>query len=195
MRFRQGRLQREPDFTGPTLTTFKDVFLRHGLPGLLLACSGILFLSPTTLHAAFAAPLADSMSYAVGGLVIALGLSAYVFFMERSWHWGQLGWVVYLGCLSFCEETLFRLVLPQLAVASGLSLLIAVLVSNALFGAVHYFTLRWRWQWCVVAFLCGLALSRHMGNHFDLLLITAFHWIGTFINTPRAPGQGREDPF
>ncbi len=39
----QRRLQRPPDFTGKTLNHFRDVFLRHGLPGLLLGC---LFLVP-----------------------------------------------------------------------------------------------------------------------------------------------------
>jgi hypothetical protein len=72
-----------------------------------------------------------------------------------------------------------------------------VVASNALFGFMHYFTLRWKWYWCVGAFLGGMALSRHLAQHQDLALIVAFHWIATFLNTPRPPGRrppGRRTP-
>ena len=37
--------------------------------------------------------------------------------------------------------------------------------------------------------LGGLALSRHFGNHFDLAMVVALHWVATFVNTPRPPGR------
>ena len=186
---RSGRLQRPSDFTGSTLNSFRQVFLRHGLPGALLALLGFFLVSPDTVSAAFSRPYANPTVYLVGALVVFFGLSSYVVWLDRRCDLAQLGWVLYLGALSFWEEWLFRLVLPFTAADWGVPLLAATFVSNLLFGLVHYFTLRWRWQWCLLAFLGGLALSRHMTTHFDLLLITCFHWIGTLINTPRAPGN------
>ncbi|MEC7291130.1 MAG: hypothetical protein VXW22_13655, partial [Pseudomonadota bacterium] len=39
---RKRRLQRDRDFTGERLSSFREVFLRHGLPGLGLGVSVLL---------------------------------------------------------------------------------------------------------------------------------------------------------
>lgn len=184
------RLQREPDFTGERLTRFSEVFVRHGLPGLILA---LLCLSVPELQTSLAQSLrkgAESAGlYIVSGVVIVTGLSVYSWLADRSWSLSRLGWVIYLGALSFWEEWVFRLAIPTILEGFGASYWLAATLNALVFGAVHYFTLRWRVQWCVGAFLGGLLLSRQMQVHDDLLLVAAFHWIATLVNTPRPPGQ------
>ena len=183
----QRRLQRAPDFTGGRLNTFRQIFLRHGLPGVLLGIG--LLAYPGGWDLLLANLTSSNLTiYMAWGVAIALGLSVYAAVIDRAWRPVQLGWVVYLGLLSLWEEWLFRLALPNVLADFGVTLFAAVLISNALFGAVHYFTLRWKWPWCVGVFLGGLALSRQLELHQDLLLITAYHWVGTFLNTPRSPG-------
>lgn len=192
---RQRRLQRAPDFTGAPLKSFRAVFLRHGLPGLVL---GALCLAHPALRAllpdALAGFAAAPLRYLGAALAILVGLVAYAAFVDRRLEARQLGWIFYLLLLSLWEEWLFRLAIPRLVAAEGMDALAAVIVSNALFGLVHYFTLRWRWYWCVAAFLGGMALSRHMGQHHDLAMLVAFHWIATFLNTPLPPSPGRSAP-
>ena len=186
----QRRLQRDKDFTGDRLTTFRDVVLRHGLPGLALA---IICLAIPSLQIALGNGLekgaAQPLRYAVTGLFIFVALNAYAWWIDRAWDRTKLIWIIYLGALSLWEEWVFRLALPQLLEGWGASVWLATVISAALFGGAHYFTLRWKWQWCFGAFLGGLALSRQIEVHQDLLLITAFHWIATYINTPRPPGS------
>lgn len=164
--------------------------MRHGLPGALLAliCFAIPNLGPVFVDS-MAKGLASPGVYAGAALVIFIGLNAYAWLIDRTWSPAKMVWIVYLGGLSFWEEWVFRLALPELIERAGASVWIAALVSAALFGAAHYFTLRWKWPWCVGAALGGLMLSRQMGIHNDLLLITAFHWIATYLNTPRPPGS------
>lgn len=186
----QRRLQREKDFTGDRLTRFKQVFLRHGLPGLVLACA---LLAIPGLQTVFLGGLQRGLSnpfgYATLFLLIFLVLNAYAWWTDRSWSLSRLGWVIYLGALFFWEEWVFRLAIPTLLQNSGASVWLAATLSALVFGGVHYFTLRWRVQWCVGAFFAGLLLSRQMQVHEDLLLVTAFHWIATLVNTLRPPGQ------
>ena len=143
---------------------------------------------------------ADSMSkglaspalYAGSAGLIFIGLNVYAWLIDKAWTLSKMVWIVYLGGLSFWEEWVFRLALPQLFEGSGASIWSAALISAALFGAAHYFTLRWKWHWCVGAAFGGLLLSRQMELHNDLLLITAFHWVATYLNTPRPPGSSTE---
>lgn len=188
------RLQREPDFTGNRLIRFRDVFWRHGFPGCLLGliCLGVPGLMPVLLDA-LRAGLSDPFRYAALGVLILVGVNLYGRLRGRRWSTALFGWAVYLGALSLWEEWVFRVALPTLLQDVGTGLGLAALISSILFGAVHYFTLRWRWQWCVGAALGGWALSRQMHIHDDLLLITAFHWIATYINTPFPPGYTRKD--
>ena len=184
------RLQREKDFTGDRLTTFRAVFVRHGLPGLILA---LLCLAVPGLQNLFVASvdqvLIAPLRTALWVIVIAAALNIYVWRIDRQWSPAKLGWIAYLGALSLWEEWVFRIALPQSLEAWGAEVWAAALLSALVFSSAHYFTLRWKWQWCVGAFVGGLALSRQMEVHDSLLLITAFHWIATTLNTPRPPGQ------
>ncbi|MEM7329734.1 MAG: CPBP family intramembrane glutamic endopeptidase [Pseudomonadota bacterium] len=190
---RRRRLQRDKDFTGERLSSFREVFLRHGFPGLVLA---IICLMSPTLQSSFADALARAAThaeyYVAIYLLIFAGLSAYAWRLDRRWNAAQLGWIVYLGALSFWEEWVFRLAIPQSLETLGASVWLAALLSAVLFGGLHYFTLRWKWPWCVSAAIGGLALSQQMEIHNDLLWITAFHWIGTSFNTPRPPGRSAQ---
>lgn len=186
------RLQRDKDFTGDRLSSFREVFLRHGLPGLVLA---LLCLTHPDLRADFTASLARGMAHpglylAVLALLLALIL-AHSWRVDRRWDAAKLGWILYLGALSFWEEWVFRLAVPQVLESWGASVWLAAGISAAIFSAAHYFTLRWKWKWCVGAFLGSLFLSRQMEVQGDLFLIAAFHWIGTYLNTPRPPGQSK----
>lgn len=125
----------------------------------------------------------------LGLFALAAGvLAAHSRWRIGCWHGPTLAWVGYLGLLSLWEEWAFRAVLPYALDELGLSLVSALVLVNVAFGAVHYVTLRWRWQWCVGAALGGLALSRHFQNNGDFLLLVLFHWLGTTLNTPRPPG-------
>tara|TARA_R110002110_G_scaffold226741_3_gene441066 strand:+ start:177 stop:662 length:486 start_codon:yes stop_codon:yes gene_type:complete len=157
------------------------------LPGALL---GVLFLLHPTAQAllirAMEPALANPLIYILAGCLLLTGLTIYGFYVG-GFKVQQFGWAVYLGALSLWEEWVFRLALPYSLHAMGFNLLAAVLVSNLIFGAAHYFTLRWKWQWCLMACLGGLAFSRQMHGQFDLLLVAGIHWVATFVNTPRLP--------
>ncbi|MGD1934797.1 MAG: CPBP family intramembrane glutamic endopeptidase [Candidatus Phaeomarinobacter sp.] len=187
------RLQRAKDFTGDRLTTFREVFLRHGLPGLVLA---LMCLGVPGLQIVFAEGLEKSLAspqlYAISLVLLFLALNGHAWLIDRHWSPAKLGWIAYLGALSFWEEWLFRLAVPQIVEGFGASVWVAATLSALVFGAAHYFTLRWKWQWCVGASVGGLALSRQMELHDDLLLITAIHWIVTYLNTPRPPGHANK---
>ena len=68
---------------------------------------------------------------------------------------------------------------------------LAVVVSNGIFGGLHYVTLRWKWHWCVIAALGGMGLARQFGEHGDLAIVIGIHWVATVLNTPRLPGRSR----
>lgn len=164
--------------------------MRHGLPGGILA---LLWLSIPGLKIAFAAGLEKGLAspqlYVISLVLLFLALNGHAWLIDRRWDLSKLRWIAYLGALSFWEEWVFRLAIPTILEGFGASLWVAATLSALAFGAAHYFTLRWKWQWCVVAFVGSLALSRQMELHDDLLLITAIHWIATYLNTPRPPGQ------
>lgn len=135
--------------------------------------------------------LAQPSLYLFMGFVILVVLSLYACYIDRDWRLEKSGWVIYLGAVSAWEEWVFRLAIPYYLDGRGVDLLIAALAVNFVFAGIHFFTLRWRWQWCVAAFLFGMMLSRQMDQHFDLLLVMGIHWVFTFINTPRLPGRAR----
>ena len=182
----QRRLQRPPDFTGTPLNHFRDVFLRHGLPGLLLGC---LFLFPAIglLDDQVNRFLETPVRYLGGGICIFVLTIAWSWYLDRNLSAPQLGWIVYLLLLSAWEEWVFRVALPDMLLGSGVPLGAAIIFSNLLFGAMHYFTLRWKIGWCVLAFFGGMGLSRQYINGGDLLLVIGIHWIATFLNTPGPP--------
>lgn len=184
------RLQRDKDFTGERLTTFREVFARHGLPGLILAviCVSAPFLQPRFLES-LEKGVADPTRYTAVAVLIFAALNAYAWWIDRHWSFEKLGWIIYLGALSFWEEWVFRIALPETLQAVGALPWIAAIISAAIFGGLHYFTLRWKWPFCVGAFVGSLMLTRQMNLHNDLLLITAIHWVATYLNTPRPPRQ------
>jgi len=186
----QRRLQRQPDFTGGRLNTFSQVFLRHGLPGAIF---GLLCLAYPPMWDLLLKSLTGFLSrpdlYVSAAVAILIGLNLYAWYIDRGWQADKLGWIIYLGLLSAWEEWVFRLAIPYTLNGAGVDLRVAVIGCNLAFGLMHYFTLRWKWQWCVAAFLGGMAFSRQFHEHFDLLWIIAIHWVATFINTPRLPGQ------
>lgn len=190
---RKRRLQRNKDFTGARLSSFREVFLRHGLPGLGLA---LCFLLIPSLQLVFVQSLsrasAHVATYALALAGILVALNAYNWFVDRRWNTAQFGWILYLGALSFWEEWVFRLALPQILEGLGASVWGAAVFSAIVFGAAHFFTLRWKWYWCVSAAFGGLYFSHQMELHGDLLLVAAIHWIATSINTPRPPRPSSE---
>ncbi len=128
------------------------------------------------------------LRYAFIGLCIFGVMLAYAWYLDRRVDAAAMGWMLYLLAVSIWEEWVFRLALPYFGAAQGLELRTVVIASNLAFGLMHYFTLRWKWQWCVAAFLGGMALSRNFQQQGNLALIIALHWAATFINTPRHPG-------
>lgn len=186
------RLQRSPDFTGGYLTRFGQVWLRHGLPGALL---GLLCLAHPDMRQLLVDSLvglsADPAKYFTVASLILIALTSYIVIIDRSIDAMSVGWILYVLAVSTWEEWVFRLAVPYFAQAQGASLLAAILLSNLAFGVLHYFTLRWKWQWCVGAFVGGMLFSRMLETRGDLALVIAAHWISTFLNTPRPPGSPR----
>ena len=164
--------------------------MRHGLPGALVALLCLAIPDMRSLLAdALQGLLTEPGRYLLAGLLIFGLLLCYAWFLDRRVDARQAGWMLYLLAVSTWEEWVFRLAIPYYAGTDGNPVLTMVLLSNGAFAAMHYFTLRWKWQWCLAAFLGGLALSRQMTEHFDLALVVAFHWVATFLNTPRLPGS------
>ena len=91
--------------------------------------------------------------------------------------------VVYLGGRGNCVPAVPATGLLESALGASA----AIIVSNALFGAIHYFTLRWKLGHCVFAALGGIGLSRLLESSGDLMLVILVHFIATFLNTPRSP--------
>ncbi len=149
---------------------------------------------PGLLARGLAAAGAAPARHLLAGVAIFGTLLAYSAYLDRRLSPGTIAWMLYLLALSVWEEWVFRLVIPYYGEMQGYDLRALVIGSNLLFGALHYFTLRWKWPWCLAAFLGGMALSRQMNLHFDLALVIGIHWIATYVNTPRLPGAiGRGD--
>ena len=187
----QRRLQRPADFTGARLTRFREVFLRHGLP--VLALGALLLTSPAQrallaehLLPAVRAPLV----YACAAALIFTACCALAVWLDRRLDAARLGWVVYLLALSAWEEWVFRLALPQWLESFQGEAGAAVLTANAAFAALHWFTLRWRLRWCLLAFAGGMAFSAQLEGG-DLARVILTHWVLTDLTTPRPPGGRR----
>ena len=184
----QRRLQRPPDFTGRQLNYFYQVALRHGLPGLLLGCL-LLITSAEVLTEQLSRFLATPAPYILGALAILLLTLFWSWYLDRTVSIAQSGWILYLLFVSIWEEWSFRVAMPIVLVGTGLDPRVAIIGSSILFGAMHYFTLRWKATWCFLAFLGGMGLSRQYIENGDLLILIGIHWIATSLNTPRHPGK------
>jgi hypothetical protein len=168
------------------------VVLRHGLPGALLGVVCLLF-PPTRalLPASLAGLLEQPQLYLISLVAVFIALIGFTRYINGNFRLNQLVWVAYLGALSFWEEWVFRAALPYYLISEGVGFWQAVIAVNLVFGLAHYFTLRWKWYWCLGAFFGGVALSNRFADQQDLVLIAGMHWIVTFLNTPRSPGLGR----
>ncbi|MEE4300785.1 MAG: CPBP family intramembrane glutamic endopeptidase [Pseudomonadales bacterium] len=187
----QRRLQRPPDLTGPRLSRFREVFLRHGLP--VLAVGALLLLGPEQrmlLWSHLQPALRDPLAYGFAAACVLAGCCALSGWLDRGVDVSRLGWIVYLLALSIWEEWVFRLATPHWLESIHGSREAAILATNLVFGALHWFTLRWRLRWCVLAFLGGMAFSQQMATG-DFTRVVLTHWALTFLNTPRPPGGRR----
>lgn len=190
---REHRLQRPRDFTGDQIQSFSAVFIRHGLPCALL---GLLFLTDDSiwplLKSATAAASENNTLYSISVGLIFLCLITHAVIGKYRLDLGRVGWIAYLGCLSLWEEWVFRIGIPHYLGALGVGVLLPIIISNTVFGILHYFTLRWRWRWCLMAGIGGMFFSHNFTNHHDLLLIAGIHWVMTYLNTPRPPNGDRD---
>lgn len=184
----KGRLQRAPTASGFRVSTFREVLQRHGAT---MGCiAALCLMTPGALQAlgeTTAKPLLEPGPY----LFALLGLLVFfTYWSNRRPHSvkRQSQWVIYLLYISIVEEVAFRLLFPALlaSFSPSITLLTAHIVSNFVFAAIHYFTLRWKLTNCIVTFLGGLGLS-HLMRHGDLTMVIMVHWVGTFLNTPFPP--------
>ncbi|MEM9256287.1 MAG: CPBP family intramembrane glutamic endopeptidase [Pseudomonadota bacterium] len=181
------RLQRPANAAGFRVETFVAVIRRHGLTMgciaaiLLFTASAWPALVDTTL------PLRSNPTpYLVGvcGLLIFFTLWS----RRRPFTTGrQTLWITYLLYISIVEEIAFRLLLPIL-LSDHVERLPAHVISNAIFAALHYVTLRWRLVNCIGTFFGAMGLSYLMARG-DLALVILVHWLGTFLNTPAPPAK------
>ena len=190
---REHRLQRPRDFTGDQIQSFSAVYIPHGLPCALL---GLLFLTDDSiwplLKSATAAASENNTLYSISAGLIFLCLITHAVIGKYRLDLGRVGWIAYLGCLSLWEEWVFRIGIPHYLGALGVGVLLPIIISNTVFGILHYFTLRWRWRWCLMAGIGGMFFSHNFTNHHDLLLIAGIHWVMTYLNTPRPPNGDRD---
>lgn len=184
-----GRLQRPAGDNQGHIGSFRQVIYRHGLTmGVIAALclqlpDGLEPINQTTENA-FTNPL----GYLLGAAALAV---FFVFYQRRTSNTvssTQLLWIGYLLYVSVVEELAFRLLLP-IGLATGIELTTAIVISNVIFAAIHYVTLRWRWQNCLFAFIGGLGFAHLLHTHQDLTLVILAHWFFTFLNTPAPPGK------
>ena len=181
-----GRLQRDHDDQASRLTTFVQVLTRHGAFMGSVALVLILAMGASTLLQSLASLVHQPSRYVLAIVVMVAAFFGYLRVRGLATGRYQSWWIVYLLYISVVEEIAFRLYLPDfLNPLMGASA--AIIVSNALFGAIHYFTLRWKLGHCVFAALGGIGLSRLLESSGDLMLVILVHFIATFLNTPRSP--------
>ena len=169
---------------GKQITSFEQVLLRHGLFVLLLAA--ICLLIPRW-HAYLEWGLKRVIHHPLPYLIafplllgILMGITKY---LNRKLNARQMAWIFYLLGISICEEWVFRLAAPAFTIPF-IGRIPAVLVCNIVFAAMHFFTLRWKIQWCVAAFFGAMGLTRLLALQQDLVLVIYVHWFVTFLNTP-----------
>ena len=131
-------------------------------------------------------PRADFLPYALAGLALVVFFVGFLRFKKHQTTRVQTLWLAYLLLISVFEELAFRLLLPTFFL-STLGAAASVVLSNAIFAGIHYFSLRWKLGPCVFAFLGGIGFSRLLENTEDLVLVILVHWLATFLNTPRPP--------
>lgn len=182
----EGRLQR-PSSNGRYISSFKQVLYRHGATMGAIAFLGLAYSLSVGSQNHF---VSDFLSNP-GIYLIAAGVLVgfFVFFLRfRQWELDKIQflWIVYLLGISIVEEIAFRLTIPFF-LAITLGSFSSILVSNLVFAAIHYLTLRWKLIPCIFTFMGGMGLSRLLENSENIALVILVHWFVTFLNTPRPP--------
>ena len=184
----EGRLQRPPDAAGKTITRFREVLFRHGLSvlGLTLIC-----LAFPQMRVSLAWGLEKFFHHPLPYFLTALGLMSFFIIWSlvsnKILDGRQILWIVYLLGISICEEWVFRLAIPGFS-ADYIGRMPSIVLSNFVFAAIHYVTLRWKLHWCILTFFGAMGLSKLMGFN-DLMLVIGVHWLVTFLNTPVPVGS------
>jgi len=193
MPFPGGRLQRPAKARSRAVLHFRQVLSRHLLTMSVVAVVTGLGVARVEDWKRLLSPLiAHPVHYLAMCIVIVLGFAIYQRVKRIPWSATQMGWVGYLFLISVVEEWAFRVFLP-LYLTDDLGARASVLLSSVIFGALHYFTLRWRLTACLLTSLGGLGFSRLLDVSGDLALVILVHWIVTFLNTPRPPvGESRQ---
>ena len=192
MPFPGGRLQRPAKARSSAVLHFRQVLSRHFVTMSLIAVVMGLSVAGVDDWRRLLSPLiARPVHYLVVCIVIVAGTAIYQRVRGIPWSATQVSWVGYLLMISVVEEWAFRVFLP-LYLADDLGARASILISSVLFGALHYFTLRWRLTACLVTMLGGIGFSRLLNVSGDLALVILVHWVVTFLNTPRPPvGESR----
>ena len=193
MHFPGGRLQRPAKARSRAVLHFRQVLARHLVTMSVVAVVTGLWVAGVDDWKRLLSPLiAHPVHYLAICVAIVAGIAIYQRVRSIPWSAAQVGWVGYLFLISVVEEWAFRVFLP-LYLMDDLGARASIVVSSVLFGALHYFTLRWRLTACLVTMLGGIGFSRLLEVSGDLALVILVHWIVTFLNTPRPPiGESRE---
>ena len=192
MPFPGGRLQRPAKARSRAVLHFCQVLARHLVTMSVVAVVTGLWVAGVDDWKRLLSPLiAHPVHYLAICVAIVAGIAVYQRVRSIPWSAAQVGWVGYLFLISVVEEWAFRVFLP-LYLMDDLGARASIVVSSVLFGALHYFTLRWRLTACLVTMLGGIGFSRLLEVSGDLTLVIIVHWIVTFLNTPRPPvGESR----
>ena len=192
MPFPGGRLQRPAKARFRAVLHFRQVLARHLVTMLVVAVVTGLWVAGVDDWKRLLSPLiAHPVHYLAICVAIVAGIAVYQRVRSIPWSAAQVGWVGYLFLISVVEEWAFRVFLP-LYLMDDLGARASIVVSSVIFGALHYFTLRWRMMPCLLTALGGLGFSRMLEVSGDLALVILVHWIVTFLNTPRPPvGESR----
>ena len=190
--FSGGRLQRSAKVRSSAVLHFRQVLSRHLVTMSLIAVVMGLWVAAVDDWVQLLTPfVAHPVRYLAACSVIVAGIAVYQRVRGIPWSAAQVGWVGYLFLISVVEEWAFRVFLP-LYLADDLGARASVVISGVIFGALHYFTLRWRMTACLITMLGGLGFSRLLNVSGDLALVILVHWMVTFLNTPRPPvGESR----
>lgn len=185
----EGRLQRGSRKIDGYISKFCQVVLRHGL--IMTSVVIFCFFSPL-IPFALTSSLFELFNYPIKYLfyifLVVTMMALFIRLTKREFNYRQLLWIGYLLVISIVEEIAFRLSIPLLSInIFGVSYLSAIFLSNVLFAAIHYFTLRWKLSACILAFIGGMGFSRLFSITDDLALVIILHWAVTFLNTPSAP--------
>ena len=192
MPFPGGRLQRPAKARSGAVLHFRQVLARHLVTMSVVAVVSGLWVAGVDHWKRLLSPLiAHPVHYLAMCVAIVAGIAVYQRVRSIPWSAAQVGWVGYLFLISVVEEWAFRVFLP-LYLINDLGARASVLLSSVIFGALHYFTLRWRLTACLLTTLGGLGFSRMLDVSGDLALVILVHWTVTFLNTPRPPvGESR----